>query len=100
MRTTHTQIKRHGGRPRNPRTVLTITDIEGENLRTFAKLTGWTLESLAYSAGVNFSTMRQYVNGHRRIPNHRIERIADLLGVMPQQIRPTYQPTLQMEVNA
>jgi transcriptional regulator with XRE-family HTH domain len=100
MRTTQPQIKRLGGRPRNPRTILTTTDIEGEQLRTFAKLTGWSLESLAYSAGVDYSTMRQYVNGHRRIPNHRIERIATLLGIYPQQIRPTYQPTLEMQVSA
>jgi hypothetical protein len=95
MRTTHTQIKRHCGRPRNTRTTLTTSDIEAANVRKFAHDAGYDLEALAFALGVTYSSMRVWGNGHKPIPNKHIEKLARLLDVYPQQIRPTYQPSLE-----
>lgn len=94
MRTTHI-IKRQCGRPRNPRTILTTSDIEAANVRRFAKDAGFDLEGLALALGVSYSSMRVWGNGHKPIPNKHIEKLARLLDVYPQQIRATYQPSLE-----
>lgn len=96
MRTTH-QIRRAPGRPRNPRVNLTLNDIEGLNLQRFAHDAGWSTKDLAYAIGVQHTTLRLYLTGHKRIPDYRIEKIAQLVKVHPMQIRPNYQQQLELQ---
>ena len=93
MRTTHT-LHRSPGRPRAPRTILTAIDIEAENVRLFAQMRGFDQQAIAFAAGVSYSMARQYMNGHKRVPDARLERIARALQIHPQQIRPNIQPQL------
>lgn len=74
--------------------MLTTTDVEAENVRLFAQMRGFDQQAIAFAAGVSYSMARQYLNGHKRIPDHRLERIARALEVHPQQIRPNIQPSL------
>lgn len=96
MRTTH-KLHRSPGRPRAPRTILTTVDVESENLRAFAQMRGFDQQAVAFAAGVSYSMARQYMNGHKRIPDHRLERIARALQIHPQQIRPNFQAKLELQ---
>ena len=58
----------------------TMNQVVGENLKKIRELSGFTLEEVAKSIGVERSTYSNYEGGIREIPYHVLENVSNLFG--------------------
>lgn len=75
------------GRPAKRPTTINTNVREGRFIKRMRNFHGYTAEQVASYVGVNRTTLQNYESGEKRIPDCRVEALAEVLQVDAWEIR-------------
>lgn len=75
------------GRPAKQPTTISTTVREGRFIKRMRERLGYNVESVATYVGINRTTLQNYESGFKRIPDYRVQALAEVLQVDAWEIR-------------